>query len=131
MMFAGSKHVPRGMADQLSEGAGATDSTGSTDFDRTNYYDTWPSDQVELGLWIHADRMGYLLDVLDQAALANQQDVVRNERRQRIENQPYGIVEEGLYHNLFPKVHPSYPSAMGWHADIQPAKLRRPTKSFH
>ncbi len=130
MMFAGSKHVPRGMADQLTEGAGATDSNGSTDFDRTNYYDTWPSDQLQLGLWIHADRMGYLLDVLDQAALANQQDVVRNERRQRIENQPYGIVEEGLYHNLFPKVHPYYASVMGSHADIQAAKLDDVKKFF-
>src|SRR5437870_7624733 len=79
MMFAGSKHVPRGLADQLTEGAGATDSNGTTDFDRTNYFDTWPREELELGLWIHSDRMGYLLDVLDQAALANQQDVVRNE----------------------------------------------------
>jgi zinc protease len=123
MMFAGTRHVPRGMADSLLEGAGATDSNGSTDFDRTNYYDTVPSNQLELALWIHADRMGYLLDVLDQQALSNQQDVVRNERRQSIENRPYGIVEEALYHALFPKDHPYYASVMGSHADIQSAKL--------
>jgi zinc protease len=134
LMFAGSKHVPRGMADQLTEAAGATDSNGSTDFDRTNYFDTWPAAELELGLWIQADRMGYLLDVVNQTALANQQDVVRNERRQRIENAPYGIVEEALYHNLFPKAHPYYASVMGSHADIQAARLddvKRFFKSYY
>lgn len=123
MMFAASKHVPRGMADKLLEGAGATDSNGSTDFDRTNYFDTVPSNQLELALWVHADRMGYLLDVLDQTALTNQIDVVRNERRQSTENTPYGIVEEALFHQLFPKTHPYYASIIGSHADIQSAKL--------
>ncbi len=123
MMFAGSKHVPRGVADQLADAAGATDANGSTDFDRTNYYDTWPSSQLDLALWIHSDRMGYMLDVLDQTALSTQQDVVRNERRQSYENRPYGIVEEALYHNLFPKAHPYYASVIGSHADIQAAKL--------
>ncbi|HAT33285.1 MAG TPA: peptidase M16 [Janthinobacterium sp.] len=123
MMFAATKHVPRGLADQLLEGAGATDSNGSTDFDRTNYFDTVPANQLELALWVHSDRMGYLLDVLDQTALSNQQDVVRNERRQSIENRPYGIVEEALFHQLFPKTHPYYASVMGSHADIQSAKL--------
>jgi zinc protease len=123
MMFAGTRHLPRGLADRLLEGAGATDSNGSTDYDRTNYYDTVPSNQLELALWVHADRMGYLLDVLDQAALSNQQDVVRNERRQSVENRPYGIVEEALNHALFPKTHPYYAAVIGSHADIQNAKL--------
>jgi zinc protease len=123
MMFAGSRHVPRGQADRLLEAAGATDSNGSTDYDRTNYYDTVPSNQLELALWVHADRMGYLLDVLDQTALSNQQDVVRNERRQSVENRPYGIVEEALNHALFTKDHPYYASVIGSHADIQNAKL--------
>jgi zinc protease len=123
MMFAGTRHLPRGLADRLLEGAGATDSNGSTDYDRTNYYDTVPSNQLELALWVHADRMGYLLDVLDQTALSNQQDVVRNERRQSIENRPYGIVEEALNHALFPKTHPYYAAVIGSHADIQNAKL--------
>ena len=123
MMFAATKHAPRGLVDKLFEGAGATDSNGSTDFDRTNYYDTLPSNQLELALWAHADRMGYLLDVLDQKALANQQDVVRNERRESIENHPYGIVEEALFQNLFPKTHPYHANIMGSHADIQSARL--------
>jgi zinc protease len=123
MMFAATKHAPRGLVDQLLEGAGATDSNGSTDFDRTNYHDTVPSNQLELALWAHADRMGYLLDVLDQKALTNQQDVVRNERRESIENRPYGIVEETLFQRLFPKSHPYHANIMGSHADIQSAKL--------
>lgn len=123
MMFAATRHIPRGQADRLLEGAGATDSNGSTDYDRTNYYDTVPSNQLELALWVHADRMGYLLDVLDQKALTNQQDVVRNERRQTVEGEPYGVVEEALAHALFPKDHPYYSPIIGSHADIQNAKL--------
>jgi zinc protease len=123
MMFAGTRHAPRGLVDKLMEGAGATDSNGTTDFDRTNYFDTVPSNQLELALWAHSDRMGYLLDVLDQTALSNQQDVVRNERRQAVENRPYGIVEETIFHQLFPKTHPYHAMVIGSHADIQNAKL--------
>ena len=123
MMFAGSKHAPRGLADKLLEGAGVTDSNASTSFDRTNYFDTVPSNQLELALWSHADRMGYLLDALDQAALTNQQDVVRNERRQTTENRPYGIVDEAIYHALFPPGHPYRPDVIGSHVDIQAARI--------
>src|SRR2546430_1864499 len=108
MMFQGSKHVPYGSHIALLEGAGATGLNGTTDFDRTNYFETVPSNQLELALWIESDRMGYLLDKVDQAALANQQDVVRNERRQGVENQPYGTAEEAMYHQLFPRTHPYY-----------------------
>jgi len=129
MMFAGSKHVPRGLADNLLEASGGDTSNGSTTFDRTNYFETVPSHQLELDLWIHADRMGYLLDVLDQTALSNQQDVVRNERRQTHENRPYGVVEEALWHTLFPKNHPYHAEIIGSHADIQSATLED-IKSF-
>lgn len=123
MMFAQTRHIPRGLADRLLEGAGATDSNGGTGYDSTSYYDTVPANQLELALWVHADRMGYLLDVLDQQALTNQQDVVRNERRQTVEGEPYGIVEEALAQTLFPKGHPYHASIIGSHADIQGAKL--------
>ncbi len=123
MMFAATRHIPRGQADRLLEGAGATDSNGGTGYDQTSYYDTVPSNQLELALWVHADRMGYLLDVLDQKALTNQQDVVRNERRETVEDEPYGLVQEALAHALFPKGHPYYASIIGSHADIQNAKL--------
>jgi len=123
MMFQGSKHVPGDLHFKTVEAAGGTDSNGTTDFDRTNYFETMPADRLETALWLESDRMGYLLDDLDQGKLSNQQDVVRNERRQSVENQPYGIVEEELYHQLFPKGHPYYASVIGSHADIQAAKL--------
>ncbi len=123
MMFTGSKHIPRGMAESVLEAAGVTDSNATTSFDRTNYFDTVPSNQLELALWTHADRMGYLLDSLDQKALTNQQDVVRNERRQTTENRPYGIVDEARFHALFPPGHPYRPVIIGSHTDIQAANL--------
>jgi zinc protease len=123
MMFEGSKHVPGNAHFRFLEAAGASDVNGTTDFDRTNYFETLPSNQLDLALWLESDRMGYLPDQLDQASLTNQQDVVRNERRQSIENSPYGIVEEAVFHNLFPKAHPYYADVMGSHADIQAAKI--------
>jgi zinc protease len=123
MMFEGSKHVPGSSHAHYLESAGVTDFNGTTSFDRTNYYETLPSNRLELALWLESDRMGYLPDKLDQANLSNQQDVVRNERRQSYENQPYGIAQEAVFHELFPKEHPYYPMVIGSHADIQAAKL--------
>src|ERR1700674_5185193 len=123
MMFEGSKHIPGNGHIRFLEAAGASDLNGTTDFDRTNYFETLPSNQLELALWLESDRMGYLPDQLNQASLTNQQDVVRNERRQSIENSPYGIVDEAVFHQLFPKGHPYYADVMGSHADIQAAKL--------
>jgi zinc protease len=123
MMFQGAKHATGDMHFRAVEGAGGSSINGTTDFDRTNYFETLPANQLELGLWLESDRMGYLLDMVDQANLSNQQDVVRNERRQSVENQPYGIVEEAMFHQLFPKDHPYYASVIGSHADIQAAKL--------
>jgi zinc protease len=123
MMFQGSKHVPNDSHFKILEAAGASSINGTTDFDRTNYFETVPSNQLELALWMESDRMGYLLDKVDRAAFANQQDVVRNERRQSVENQPYGIAEEALFHQLFPRTHPYYAAVIGSHADIQAAQL--------
>ena len=123
MMFQGSKNVPEDQHFAILEGAGATQINGTTDFDRTNYFETLPSNQLELALWIESDRMGSLLEKLDQTKLSNQQDVVRNERRQSTENQPYGLVEEALFHALYPKGHPYYGAVIGSHADIEAARL--------
>lgn len=123
LLFAGTKHIPRGEADKIVEAAGGTDSNGSTNFDRTNYFFTLPSNQLELGLWIKSDMLGYMIDKVDAVALANQQDVVRNERRQSVENRPYGIVEEAVYQALFPEGHPYRATVIGSHADIQSIKL--------
>ena len=123
MMFQSSKHVPPDSHIRLLEAAGASDLNGTTDFDRTNYFETVPSSQLELALWLESDRMGYLLEKVDQAALSNQQDVVRNERRQSVENQPYGLAEEAVVQAIFPKGHPYYGYVIGSHEDIQAAQL--------
>ena len=123
LMFQGSKHTPPDSHFQMLEAAGATDINGTTDYDRTNYFETVPANQLELALWIESDRMGYLLDTVDRGALANQQDVVRNERRQSLENVPYGVAEEEVVHLLYPKGHPYYGYVIGSHEDIQAARL--------
>ncbi|WP_457389351.1 M16 family metallopeptidase [Roseateles sp. P5_E1] len=124
LMFAGSKHIPRGEFDKFVDAAGGTDSNGSTNFDRTNYFFTLPSNQLELGLWLKADMLGYMIDEVDSVSLANQQDVVRNERRQSFENRPYGIVEEAMYQALYPEGHPYRAAVIGSHADIQGIQLK-------
>jgi len=123
MMFQGSKHIQSDAHFKLLAGGGATGVNGTTSFDRTNYFETMPSNQLELALWLESDRMGYLLETVDQAKLSNQQDVVRNERRQSYENRPYGVVDEAMYQALFPKGHPYHGVVIGSHADIQAAKL--------
>ena len=123
MMFEGSKNVGAKAHFLYLESAGASSINGTTDFDRTNYFETLPSNQLELALWLESDRMGFLLENLDEEKLENQRDVVRNERRQSIESAPYGLVQEELFHQLFPKEHPYYASVIGSHADIEAARL--------
>jgi zinc protease len=123
MMFEGSQHVGPKAHFHYLEGAGASDINGTTDFDRTNYFETLPSNQLELALWLESDRMGYLLGTLDREKLANQRDVVRNERRQSLENAPYGLVEEQLFHQVYPKNHPYYADVIGSHEDVEAARL--------
>jgi zinc protease len=122
MMFEGSEHVGEKAHIKYVQGAGATDVNGTTDFDRTNYFETVPSNQLELALWLESDRMGFLLEGLDREKLTNQRDVVRNERRQG-EGTPYDLANEEIYHQLFPKSHPYYASVIGSHADIEAARL--------
>ena len=123
MMFQGSKHVPADGHFKLLESAGATGLNGTTNNDRTNYFETVPSNQLPLALWLESDRMGYLLEKVDQASLSNQQDVVRNERRQSVENDPDGLAYEALVQTVYPKGHPYYGNVIGSHEDIQAVQL--------
>jgi zinc protease len=123
MMFQSSLHVPEDSHFKLLEAAGASDINGTTDYDRTNYFQTVPSNQLELALWLESDRMGYLLEKVTQTSLSNQQDVVRNERRQSVENQPYGLADEAAVQLMFPKGHPYHGNVIGSHEDIQAVKL--------
>ncbi|HEU4558594.1 MAG TPA: pitrilysin family protein [Longimicrobium sp.] len=122
VMFMGSRNVPQGVFDQLLEGAGASNN-GSTTTDRTNYYEILPSNAVPLALWLEADRMGTLLDSLNQGKLDTQRGVVMNERRQRYENQPYGLMWETAYEALYPAGHPYHWTTIGSMTDLGAASL--------
>lgn len=121
LMFQGSKNMNDEYFKPLQR-VGAR-INGTTNFDRTNYYEGVPSEQLPLALWLEADRMGWLLPALDEAKLKNQQDVVRNERRQRYENRPYGQAWVWLVENVFPEGHPYHVPTIGRHEDIENAKL--------
>jgi zinc protease len=122
MMFQGSENVPETVHFALVEKAGGT-LNGSTWLDRTNYYETLPSHYLELGLWLEADRMGGLLPAMTQEKLDNQRDVVKNERRWRVDNQPYGDWDERIQALVFPPDHPYHHSVIGSMADLDAASL--------
>ncbi|MEO5941098.1 MAG: insulinase family protein, partial [Candidatus Limnocylindrales bacterium] len=105
VMFQGSRNVGKAEHMALVQGAGGT-MNGSTWLDRTNYYETLPSHQAELALWLEADRMGTLLDALNQENLDNQREVVKNEKRWSYDNRPYGSWYEKLQGHLYPPEHP-------------------------
>jgi zinc protease len=120
VMFTGSGHVPYGLHDKLTEGVGGTNN-GTTSNDRTTYYETIPSNYLESALWIEADRMGFLLDTLDLAKLNAQRDVVKNERRQSLDNQPYGRAGELLSQATYPASHPYSWDVIGSMEDLSAA----------
>jgi zinc protease len=122
LMFEGSAHLPKGEADRLIEAAGGT-SNGATSPDRTEYWEQVPANALEQMLFIQSDRMGYLLPTLDQAKLDNQREVVRNERRQNYEMQPYGSAWKVLLENLWPPEFPYHWEPIGSHEDLQAATL--------
>jgi len=113
MMFQGSAHVGDDKHFAILKGIGASSINGTTSFDRTNYFETVPSNQLETALWLESDRMGFLLQTLTQEKLDNQRGVVQNERRQGVETQPYGIAEEKMWQALFPQPHPYYGMVIG------------------
>lgn len=120
VMFTGSGHVPYGLHDKLTEGVGGGNN-GSTTNDRTNYYETIPANYLESALWMEADRMGFLLDTLDIAKLNAQRDIVKNERRQSYDNQPYGRASEIIAGAMYPKAHPYSWPVIGSMADLSSA----------
>jgi zinc protease len=120
VMFTGSGNVPYGLHDKLTEGVGGSNN-GTTNNDRTTYYETVPSNYLESALWLEADRMGYLLDALDLAKLNAQRDIVKNERRQGVDNQPYGRAGEILAHATYPATHPYSWDVIGSMEDLSAA----------
>ena len=129
VMFQGSAHVTKAEHIALIQAAGGT-MNGSTWLDRTNYYETLPSHQLELALWLEADRMATLPDALNQENLDNQREVVKNEKRSSYDNRPYGSWQEKLQGHLFPPEHPYHHSTIGSMADLDAASLEDVTTFF-
>ena len=121
LMFEGSQHYDRGYFHPLQE-AGAS-LNGSTNADRTNYWEVVPTNGLELALWMESDRMGYLLPALTEAKFENQRDVVLNERRQNYENRPYGLASMAVLAALYPAEHPYNWVTIGAAEDLRAAKL--------
>ncbi len=122
MLFQGSEHVGANEHFELVQRAGGT-LNGSTWLERTNYFETVPSNQLELALWLEADRMGALLPAMTQKKLDTQRDVVKNERRWSVDNQPYGTWWEKLPALAFPEAHPFHHSLIGSMEDLSAASL--------
>lgn len=122
LMFQGSAQVRGNGHFELVQGAGGS-LNGTTSFERTNYFETMPSNQLELALWLEADRMGSLLTALDLESLDNQRAVVKNERRQRYDNVPYGTAFEKLTALAYPEGHPYHHTPIGSMADLDAATL--------
>ncbi len=122
LMFEGSRHVPEGQFDVLLESAGGWNN-GTTNNDRTNYFEQVPGNQLPLALWLEADRMAGLWDAMNASVLTNQRDVVKNERRQSYENRPYGVAALLIQQALWPKGHGNWNLTIGTMADLDAASL--------
>ena len=120
LMFMGSGHVKPGEFDEWLEAAGG-DNNGSTETDRTNYWINVPSNSLELALFLESDRMGYLLDTMTPKTVDAQRDVVKNERRQSVENRPYGTAEVVIGEMLYPPAHPYHWPVIGYMDDLTAA----------
>jgi zinc protease len=123
LMFQGSQHVPGDGHIKRLEEVGAEPINGTTDFDITNYYETVPRHQLDMALWMEADRMGYLMEGSDVAKLNEQRAVVKNERRQNLEGRPYGVAQEKIWQALLPKTHPYYADVIGSMEDLDRASF--------
>ena len=121
LMFEGSQHYDRGYFHPLQE-AGAS-VNGSTNADRTNYWEVVPTNALDLALWMESDRMGYLLPALTEHKFSNQREVVLNERRQNYENRPYGLAGMAIVSALYPSQHPYHWLTIGAAEDIRAAHL--------
>jgi zinc protease len=129
VMFTGSGHVPYGMHDKYTEGVGGGNN-GQTYFDWTRYYETDPSNYLETILWLESDRMGFLLDSLDEAKFKAQREIVKNERRQSYDNQPYGRETELLGMAMYPKNNPYSWPTIGAMADLTDATVEDVKRFF-
>jgi predicted Zn-dependent peptidase len=128
LMFNGSENAPGDFFEPLQQ-VGATDFNGTTNVDRTNYFETVPTGALDRALFLESDRMGHLLGGITQEKLDNQRGVVQNEKRQG-DNNPYGLLRYEIFENLFPKGHPYHHSTIGSMTDLNTASLADVKKWF-
>ncbi len=128
LMFNGSENAPGDFFEPLQQ-VGATDSNGTTNVDRTNYFETVPTGALDRALFLESDRMGHLLGAVTQEKLDNQRGVVQNEKRQG-DNNPYGLLRYEIFENLFPTGHPYHHSTIGSMGDLNSASLGDVKKWF-
>lgn len=129
VMFTGSGHVPYGAHDRFTEGVGGNNN-GTTNFDATRYYENVPANYIEHALWLEADRMGWLLDALDTAKYNAQRSIVQQERKQSVDNQPFGTSEEIILANMYPSTHPYSWDVIGHLEDLQNAPIEAVKEFF-
>lgn len=129
IMFEGSGNVKEGDFDNLLERVGGSNN-GSTTTDRTNYYETLPSNALDVALFLESDRLGFLLDAMSQGKLDGQRDVVKNERRQSYENRPYGLAFQTIVEDLYPENHPYHWPTIGYMEDLTAASYEDVTEFF-
>ena len=130
LMFEGSGHVAEGKFDEWLEAAGGVNN-GSTTTDRTNYYEIIPSSALDLALFLESDRMGYLIDAMSPEKVDGQRDVVKNERRFRVDNQPYGNASILIGENLYPPNHPYHWQVIGSMEDLTAASYEDVVNFHH
>jgi zinc protease len=124
IMFQGTKHIPEDKYFEFLQKAGASNVNGSTAADRTNYFEVVPANELELGLWLESERMGFLLERPSfKETLDNQRDVVKNEKRQRYENRPAGLISKVLAEALYPPDHPYHHEVIGSMEDLSAASV--------
>lgn len=122
LLFQGSENIAKEQHFKLVQDAGGT-LNGTTWFDRTNYFETLPANELDLGLWLESDRMGFFKPGITQEKLENQREVVKNERRQSYENRPYGLAFETLLARAYDEGHPYRHPTIGYMSDIDAARL--------
>ena len=130
MLFQGSAHVGSDRHFEVLKNIGADSVNGTTNLDRTNYFEVVPSNQLEAGLWLESDRMAYLLPKLTKESLDNQIEVVRNERRQRYDNVPYGKARFALFEALYPEGHPYRYLTIGRNGSVSDIAFMRRTSGL-
>src|SRR3954452_5835533 len=123
MMFQSSRDITDDTWFKKLDSVGGYGINGTTNTERTNYFESVPSNQLPLALWMESDRMGFLLDTLDEKSFRNQQEVVRNERRQSYEMRPYGNSEKAMVEALYPANHPYHHTTIGEHEDLARASV--------